>query len=66
MNKYTVKTQAWVSYEGDYSNDGDVLLFDQASLTPDQWSMVWQLDANSRFDYVKAVLDGRSLTEWEL
>ena len=66
MSKYIIKTGAFVTYEGHYAADGDVLMFDQSLLTTEQWDTVWALDDGSRYDYVKAVLDGKSLTEWEL
>jgi hypothetical protein len=59
MSKYVIKTGAFVTYGGDYSNDGDVLMFDQSLLSSDQWTAVWDMHESDRYDYVKAVLDGR-------
>jgi hypothetical protein len=62
MNKYT---SAFVSYDGDYSSDADILLFNQDDLTPEQWETVAELGDSSRYEYVRAVLAGDDLTEWE-
>jgi hypothetical protein len=63
MSKYVIKTGAFVTYGGEYSNDGDVLMFDQSLLTSDQWAAVWDMHESDRYEYVKAVLDGRPTSE---
>ena len=62
MSKYT---SAFVTYEGEYSSDADILLFDKDDLTAAQWETVAELGDNSRYEYVKAVLDGADLSHWE-
>ena len=63
--KYYTTTGAFVSYEGEYSSDADVLSFDGAELTAEQWDMVGSMSDSSRFEYIKAVLDGADLSKWE-
>jgi hypothetical protein len=55
-----------VSYDGNYGEQADLLIFDSNSLTPQQWETLGELDDNSKFEYVEAVLNNKSLTEWEL
>jgi hypothetical protein len=59
-------TSAFVTYDGDYSSDADILLFNQDDLTAEQWETVVELSDSSRYEYIRAVLDGRSLSQWEL
>jgi hypothetical protein len=56
----------YVSYDGNYGAEADVLVFDTDSLTLQQWETLGELDDNSRYDYVEAVLNGKSTSEWEL
>jgi hypothetical protein len=56
----------YVSYDGNYGEQADLLVFDTDSLTPQQWETLGELDDNSRYEYVEAVLAGKSLSEWEL
>jgi hypothetical protein len=56
----------YVSYDGNYGEQADLLVFDTDSLTPQQWETLGELDDNSRYEYVEAVLNNKSLTEWEL
>jgi hypothetical protein len=62
MAKYT---SAFVTYEGDYSSDADILLFSKDDLTAEQWETVADLSDMSRYEYIKAVLDGADLSDWE-
>ena len=56
----------YVSYDGNYGAEADLLVFDTSDLTLQQWETLGELDDNSRYDYVEAVLNGKSLSEWEL
>jgi hypothetical protein len=56
----------YVSYDGNYGAEADLLIFDTDSLTLQQWETLGELDDNSRYDYVQAVLSGKSTSEWEL
>jgi hypothetical protein len=63
MSKYVIKTGAFVTYEGHYADDGDVLMFDKSLLTTEQWDAVWDMHESERYEYVKAVLDGRPTSD---
>jgi hypothetical protein len=56
----------YVSYDGNYGAEADLLVFDTSDLTLQQWETLGELDDNSRYDYVEAVLNGKSTSEWEL
>jgi hypothetical protein len=55
----------YVSYDGNYGAEADLLVFDSDALTLQQWETLGELDDNSRYDYVRAVLNKDDLTEWE-
>jgi hypothetical protein len=55
----------YVSYDGNYGAEADLLLFDTEALTLQQWETLGELNDNSRYDYVRAVLNKDDLTEWE-
>ena len=61
-----IKNVGYVSYDGNYGAEADLLMFDSNALTLQQWETLGELDDNSRFEYVEAVLNNKSLTEWEL
>lgn len=56
----------YVSYDGNYGEQADLLVFDNDSLTPQQWETLGEINDNSRWDYVQAIFNGDDLTEWEL
>jgi hypothetical protein len=56
---------AYVSYDGNYGERADLLVFDTAKLTIDQWDNLSILGDNSRFEYVQAIFAGKDLSEWE-
>jgi hypothetical protein len=55
----------YVSYDGNYGEQADVLVFDSNDLTPQQWETLGELDDNSRYEYVEAIFAGKDLSEWE-
>jgi hypothetical protein len=61
-----IKNVGYVSYDGNYGAEADLLMFDSNALTLQQWETLGELNDNSRFEYVEAVLNNKSLTEWEL
>ena len=61
-----IKNVGYVSYDGNYGAEADLLMFDSNALTPQQWETLGEINDNSRFEYVEAVLNNKSLTEWEL
>ena len=56
----------YVSYDGNYGAEADLLVFDSNDLTLQQWETLGELDDNSRYEYVEAVLAGKDLSEWEV
>ena len=61
-----IKNIGYVSYDGNYGAEADLLMFDSGALTLQQWETLGELDDNSRFEYAEAVLNGKSTSEWEL
>ena len=55
----------YVSYDGNYGEQADVLVFDSADLTPEQWETLGEVNDNSRYEYVEAIFAGKDLSEWE-
>jgi hypothetical protein len=66
MKNYTIKATAWVSEDGSFSGSNYLLTFDPSELTAEQWETLADLNDSERIRYAKAVMDGESLTEWEL
>jgi hypothetical protein len=60
-----IKNVGYVSYDGNYGAEADLLMFDSNALTLQQWETLGELDDNSRYEYVEAVLNNKDLTEWE-
>jgi hypothetical protein len=56
----------YVSYDGNYGAEADLLVFDSSHLTSKQWDTLGELGDNSRYEYVEAILSGKSTSEWEL
>jgi hypothetical protein len=63
---HSLNNIGYVSYDGNYGAEADLLVFDTSDLTLQQWETLGELDDNSRYDYVEAVLNGKSTSEWEL
>jgi hypothetical protein len=61
-----IKNVGYVSYDGNYGAEADLLMFDTNALTLQQWETLGELNDGSRYEYVQAVLNNESLTEWEL
>ena len=64
MGSY-LKNVGYVSYDGNYGAEADLLMFDSSALTLQQWETLGELDDNSRYEYVEAVFAGKDLSEWE-
>jgi hypothetical protein len=64
MGSY-LKNIGYVSYDGNYGAEADLLLFDSDALTLQQWETLGELDDNSRYEYVEAIFAGKDLSEWE-
>lgn len=63
---HLLNNTGYVSYDGNYGAEADLLIFDSDSLTLQQWEVLGELDDNSRYDYVEAIFAGKDLSEWEL
>jgi hypothetical protein len=61
----TIRNVGYVSYDGNYGAEADLLMFDSSALTLQQWETLGELDDNSRYEYVEAVFNNKDLTEWE-
>jgi hypothetical protein len=55
----------YVSYDGNYGAEADLLVFDSNDLTLQQWETLGEINDNSRYEYVEAIFAGKDLTEWE-
>jgi hypothetical protein len=60
-----IKNVGYVSYDGNYGAEADLLMFDSNALTLQQWETLGELDDNSRYEYVEAIFNGKDLSEWE-
>ena len=65
MSYDEIKNVGYVSYDGNYGAEADLLMFDSSALTLQQWETLGELDDNSRYEYVEAVFNNKDLTEWE-
>jgi hypothetical protein len=57
---------AWVSEDGSFSYNNQLITFDSAQLTEKQWDTLAELSDYDRIEYAMAVIAGESLTEWEV
>jgi hypothetical protein len=55
----------YVSYDGNYGAEADLLVFDSKDLTLQQWETLGEISDNDRYEYVEAVFAGKDLSEWE-
>ena len=60
-----IKNVGYVSYDGNYGAESDLLMFDSNALTLQQWETLGEVNDNSRYEYVEAIFNGKDLTEWE-
>lgn len=56
---------AFVTFNGEYGKDSDLLVFNDNDLSGKQWDTLGELEDNSRWDYVQAIMNCKDLTEWE-
>ena len=61
----SIQNVGYVSYDGNYGEQADLLMFDTNSLTPQQWETLGEIDDNSRYEYVQAIFNNQDLSEWE-
>jgi len=65
MSYDTIRNVGYVSYDGNYGAEADLLMFDSNALTLQQWETLGELDDNSRYEYVEAIFNNKDLSEWE-
>jgi hypothetical protein len=55
----------YVSYDGNYGAEADLLVFDTNDLTLQQWETLGEISDNDRYEYVEAIFAGKDLSLWE-
>ena len=55
----------YVSYDGNYGAEADLLIFDSNDLTLQQWETLGEISDNDRYEYVEAIFAGKDLSLWE-
>jgi hypothetical protein len=55
----------YVSYDGNYGAEADLLVFDSNDLTLQQWETLGEISDNDRYEYVEAIFAGKDLSLWE-
>jgi hypothetical protein len=61
-----IKNVGYVSYDGNYGAEADLLMFDSNALTLQQWETLGEINDNSRYEYVEAIFNNKDLSEWEV
>ena len=56
---------AWVSEDGSFSYNNQLITFDPAQLTEKQWETLDGLSDYDRIEYAMSVIQGTDLSEWE-
>jgi hypothetical protein len=62
---HLLNNTGYVSYDGNYGAEADLLIFDSNDLTLQQWETLGEVNDNSRYEYVEAIFAGKDLSEWE-
>jgi hypothetical protein len=65
MKQYKVQSTAWVSEDGSFSYNNQLITFDPDLLTEKQWETLDELADSERIEYALAVIEGDDLSEWE-
>jgi hypothetical protein len=60
-----IKNVGYVSYDGNYGAEADLLMFDSDALTLQQWETLGEVNDGSRYEYVQAIFAGDDLSDWE-
>ena len=50
------KVMAWVSTDGSYGGEDDIITFSGNELTNEQWERVTDIAEGDRYEYVKSIL----------
>ena len=69
MNTYnseinSSESMGYITADGNYGGD-EVLVFPHKALTEKQWDLLGECSDYDRIKYVKAILNGDDLSEWE-
>lgn len=56
---------AYVTADGNYSEEDNVLIFAREELTPEQWELLGGLHESDRYSFVQDVLADEDLSRWE-
>ena len=65
MSKYKLTNTAWISEDGSWSSNNQLITFDPDLLTEEQWDRLAELSDYDRIEYVMSIIDGDDLSEWE-
>lgn len=57
---------AWVSSDGSYGGDDDIITFDGSKLTDMQWERLTDISDSDKYDYVKNILNGHDMNVREI
>jgi hypothetical protein len=60
------KVMAWVSADGSYGGDDDIITFDGSKLTDMQWERLTDISDSDKYDYVKNILNGHDMNVREI
>jgi hypothetical protein len=65
MSYDEIKNIGYVSFDGNYGAEADLLVFDSDALTLQQWETLGEVNDNDRYEYVQAIFAGKDLFQWE-
>jgi molybdopterin biosynthesis enzyme len=66
MSNYVyAENAAFITGDGDYTANGEILIFEGSDLTREQWAIVASLPETERVIYAQKVLDGEDTTDYE-
>lgn len=57
---------AWVSADGSYGGDDDIITFQGSKLTDEQWERLTDISDSDKYDYVKNILNGHDMNVREI
>jgi len=59
-----VKDKCWIA-DDNSMGQGDVIIFNEETLSGDHWEIFNNLPESEMFNFVKAVVNGEDLTQWK-
>jgi hypothetical protein len=57
---------AWVSSDGSYGGDDDIITFEGSKLNDNQWEMLTDMADGDKYYYVKAIIDKNNIAVCEI